>query len=542
VIWQVDRAKPTEVARHGKVQFSTFNPDRPEAVLLTPQREIVIQPLDGKGEPKVLRIPEIQKEPVLRDWHHLALVRRQLAVAGGDRVSIVDLDAGKVIAVCSVPGLVNSMAWSRDGVTLAVACDDAGLVLFQPASKSRHLLKGPLGGSVSVDFDPTGRYLLSSSIWARRAILWEVATASAELRFHTTELQAKGPTRADTQLAGWWQAVLDPPHQVITSLVSENGLPRTLGMSAVHPGGRLLANHASDGIVLGDLPTGQRLGFLPAGKGTGLRFDSAGNLYGYINYQPHRWPITTAGHRLKIGQPEHLNLPARYTQLDVSSDGRFVAQAMYAAGSVVLDRQTGKTMRLQPQQDARHIAIHPKGSMVASFSWNAKGFQLWDSESGEVLHAEDQGTLGSGRFTPDGKYLITCALGIPDILLRSVPDCKRVRSLGSRGAAFAISPDNRYLAAAENAGKVRLNRIDNGDLIARFDAPGDDYLADIHFSPDGRYLFGMNVERTKHHVWDLWKLRRQLAELKLDWETTPAPEAAAVREPIVVEIAGREQK
>jgi hypothetical protein len=63
---------------------------------------------------------------------------------------------------------------------------------------------------------------------------------------------------------------------------------------------------------------------------------------------------------------------------------------------------------------------------------------------------------------------------------------------------------------------VRLNRIDNGELIARFDAPGDDYLAEINFSPDGRYLFGINIEPTKHHVCDLWKLRRQFRELKLD--------------------------
>ena len=122
-----------------------------------------------------------------------------------------------------------------------------------------------------------------------------------------------------------------------------------------------------------------------------------------------------------------------------------------------------------------------------------------------------------------------------------MPDCKVVRKFGP-WADFAVSPDSRYLAAAEPGGKVRLNRIDNGELIARFDAPGEDYLANINFSPDGRCIFGINIERTKHHVWDLWKLRRQLRELKLDWETTPVPEAAAVREPIVVEIAGQEKK
>jgi WD40 repeat protein len=539
VVWQVDGVKPTEVARHGKVHFSTFNPDRPEAVLLTPQREIVIQPLDGKGVPKVLRIAEIQKEPLLGHWHHLAAARRLVAVAGVNRVSIVDLDAGQVTAVCSLSAPVDTMAWSRDGATLAVACTEHSIVFYQPASKSRRVVNGPLGGALRVAFDPSGRFLFSYSTWGKRGILWDVANASAELRFTPSEMPPEEPV---PEHIAWWQGAIDSPHQILFSLLPEDKVPLS-GASAVHPGGRLLANHAADGIILGDLGTGQRVGSLPVGKGTTLRFDAAGNLYGYINLQPHRWPITKAGNRFKIGLPERLNLPPMHSNLDISPDGRFVAEGIGNAGSIVLDRQTGKTTPLQPQQSVYETAVHPSGNWVASFSFHGKGFRLWEIKTGKLLNANDQGNGGVwGQFTPDGKYLITTASGIPDILLWSVPDCKLVRTVRSRGTASAISPDSRYIVVAEAAGKVRLNRIDNGDVIARFDAPGDDYLADIHFSPDGRYLFGINIERTKHHVWDLWKLRRQLAKLKLDWETTPAPEAATVREPIVVEIAGQERK
>jgi WD40 repeat protein/tRNA A-37 threonylcarbamoyl transferase component Bud32 len=541
VIWQIDGAKPQEVLRRADIQAIDFAPDRSEAILLTRQPELVIQPLNGKGEPKVLRMPEIKKVPQESQFHHLAVAGRQAAVVGATCVSIVDLDAGMVTAVCSVPGMVYRMAWSPDGATLAIVCTLDDIILYQPATKSRRVIRAPLGGATFPDFDPSGRYLLSISRYSGRGILWDVADARAELRFDTSELEAKGPARADPQLTPWLQGALDTAYKGITSLLPKEGGGYNHA-SAAHPGGRLVALQQNpQGIVLGDLGTGQRIGFLPVGKGSTLRFDSAGNLYGYIKNKPHCWPITTAGNRFKIGQAEQLNLPAMYSNLDICADGRFVAQAMYYNGSVLLDRQTGKTILLQPQQDVRGVAVHPNGSSVASFSFSAKGFRLWETKAGKLLHANDQGNAVVGQFTPDGKYLITSAGGIPDIQLWSVPDCKLVRKLGSY-AQFAISPDSRYVAAAENAGKVRLNRIDNGELIARFDAPGEDYLADINFSPDGRYLFGMNAERTKHHVWDLWKLRRQLAELKLDWETTPAPEAAAVREPIVVEIAGREQK
>ena len=105
-----------------------------------------------------------------------------------------------------------------------------------------------------------------------------------------------------------------------------------------------------------------------------------------------------------------------------------------------------------------------------------------------------------------------------------------------------ISPDGKYLAVTEHNGKVRLTRMADGAVIARFDAPGEDYVHAPIFSADGRYLVAMSVDRDKQHVWDLWRLRRQLAELKLDWETEPAPKDLAVSDPIVVELAPQQPK
>ncbi len=534
VVWQIDGDKPKEVVRRANTYAVAFAPDRAEAILLTRQREIVVQPLDGKGEPKVLRIPAIEKEPQLLHFHDLVVAGRRLAVAGANRVSIVDLDAGKVTSVCGLPDRVHNMAWSPDGATLSVVCMDASVVFYQPVGASRRVVKVPLGGAERANFDPSGRYLFSISQWSGRGILWNVAEARAELRFTAAELEEQGPARADPQSDAWWQGALDVPYQVVDLHVTE-GLRFNVSSSAVHPGGRLLAARVPQGIALADLGTGQRIGILPVGKGFTVRFDSAGNLYGCANKQPLRWPITREGDHFKIGRPERLDLPAQDANLDVSADGRFVAQAI-TAGAVVLDRQTGKTTSLGPQQDVRHVAVLPNGALVATFSWNTPEFRLWETRTGKLLHVYEKVAGRWGQFTPDGKYLIAGAKEASEVQLWSMPDCKPVRRLGA-WAPFAISPDSRYVAAAEVDGKVRLNRIDNGDLIARFDTPGQDYLSDIYFSSDGRYLVGMNLERTRHHVWDLWKLRHQLRELKLDWETTPAPRGAVVGAAIVVEIA-----
>ena len=117
-----------------------------------------------------------------------------------------------------------------------------------------------------------------------------------------------------------------------------------------------------------------------------------------------------------------------------------------------------------------------------------------------------------------------------------MPDCSLVHELGPIGS-FGISPEGRYVAVAEPNGKVRITRISDGSLIARFDAPGEEYIECVTFGPGGRYLVGMNADRTRQHVWDLWRLRRRLADMKLDWGTDAAPEPVEPREPISVEIA-----
>jgi hypothetical protein len=47
---------------------------------------------------------------------------------------------------------------------------------------------------------------------------------------------------------------------------------------------------------------------------------------------------------------------------------------------------------------------------------------------------------------------------------------------------------------------------------------------------------GVNLDAATHHVWDLWRLRRKLAEMNLDWDATPAPAPSRVTESITVEF------
>ncbi len=543
-VWQIDAAKPAKIASRNDVLHAAFAPDKPEIIVLTRTRELVILPVDGKAKPKSIRIPEIMNQPNTSQWYHPCQPGpvRQVAVGGLNRVYIVDLGTAKITTSFETPGNVEHLAWSRDGATIAVGQKDFGVILFQPATKSLRIVKTTLGGPETVAFDPSGKFLIVSNDWTSHSMLLNVDQGAVELRFHNSELTDAGTaSRGEYENWWWWRGALDTPHRAL-SLRSEDGMT---GEMAIHPVGRLLATTTHLGVALTDIGTGKALGLLPGGPCRFPCFDSAGNLYALKLvdnvHPPHRWPVAVRGNGYQIGAPERLATPHAHG-LDVSQDGRTVAVSTWNR-AMTLDRQTGKIVLSDPQAGARLVAVSPDGLQVASFGWDAgsDGFRVWEAKTGKLIHVFRKGLLGLGRFTPDGKHLVHRATGEKELLLWSASDWKMLRKLGSPGE-FALSPDSQYIAVAELNGKARLTRISDGALIARFDAPGEEYLKGMAFSPDGRFLVATTIERNKHHVWDLWKLRRQLAKLKLDWEKEPAPKDTAVSDPIIVEIAPQQPK
>jgi WD40 repeat protein/tRNA A-37 threonylcarbamoyl transferase component Bud32 len=535
VVWQIDGDQPVERLRRNSVILALFTPDRPEVMVFTATDDLMAESLTGGPASASVNLIKLTGEKrTIHRWKFAAGPRHLAATAGQKCVRIVDLDAGRVIATFDVAESIQHINWSPDGSTVVVSSGVFGLnTVFHVPTGVRRTFQANVGGPELSAFSPSGRFLLVANGWNGRNALADISTGDIDLRFDLAELQGNvAPGRP----AGWWQETTDNIHRVLT-LAPEDGLGGG-GESAVHPGGRLLASPAGRGLALHDLATGQRLGFLWTGKRCAHpRFDSAGNLFASSfsssDRHPVRWPVTAEGNRLRIGPSESIDL-ARGICIDVSSDGRFVVQAAYNNGSAVLDRQTGRITHLQPQQSVSLVAIHPDGSLVASFGWDVGGLRLWNRANGKLVEVRDMEGQGGGRFTPDGRYLVTMSAG-PHLQLWSIPACTPVRKLGPRGG-YAISPDGRYLAVAETDGKVRITRIDDGTTVARFDAPGEEYIDHVTFSRDGRYLIGTKNDRVHQHVWDLWQMRRRLAEMKLDYEPEPAPEPIDPRESITVEI------
>jgi tetratricopeptide (TPR) repeat protein len=97
--------------------------------------------------------------------------------------------------------------------------------------------------------------------------------------------------------------------------------------------------------------------------------------------------------------------------------------------------------------------------------------------------------------------------------------------LTDRWAEFAFAPDSSLVAVAGDPGVMRLCVTETGRELARLQVPDATRLSNVRFSHDGSQLFAFGEDDRAVHVWDLRRIRRQLAELGLDWDAPPYPDA-----------------
>jgi tetratricopeptide (TPR) repeat protein len=114
----------------------------------------------------------------------------------------------------------------------------------------------------------------------------------------------------------------------------------------------------------------------------------------------------------------------------------------------------------------------------------------------------------------------------------AAPACGR---LG--GGCFAFSPDGKLLAVDTGFGAVRLLDPDTGREYARLEDPNQDRAFWMSFSPDGSQLVASSQDGQSVHVWDLRAIRKQLADMDLDWGLPqyPPPDPGA-GQPLHVQV------
>src|SRR5262249_24430562 len=128
--------------------------------------------------------------------------------------------------------------------------------------------------------------------------------------------------------------------------------------------------------------------------------------------------------------------------------------------------------------------------------------------------------------SPDNRYLLT---GAGDAYRTwRVGSWRLEKSLTRRredgyltAVAMAFSADGSLLAVVPRPGEIELRDFARQRPPAPLIAPGQPCLGGMTFSADGSRLAA--CESRTLHLWDLRRLRRELAALGLDWDQPAFP-------------------
>jgi WD40 repeat protein/tRNA A-37 threonylcarbamoyl transferase component Bud32 len=473
----------------------------------------------------------------------------RVRVDGQETLQVYDVDTGVVQANLPHPAQISWHAWHPGGRIIATCCEDHRIRLWDTASWHQTLSLGEhMGSGARCVFTPDGDQLLSND-WTNLLRVWDVATGrqlfTTPMSFEMHHFSPDGRLPVST-FAG--------PKVKLLRLVTGCEF-RTLSRSTsagpgayighrnpapLHPDGRLLAIMTeSRTCALVDPISGAELAVLPGNSPLPLAFETSGALLTYGPDGLCRWPVRgdAATGRYHVGPPQLFFRSSVRDNHGSSADGRVLAIPQFSRGALLVHRdRPGPPLVLGPQEDVRHCAVSPDGRWVATGNHNntqGVGAKVWDAASGQLVKdVRMSDAMCQVGFSPDGKWLMTTGGGCR---LWAVGTWKEGPVIGSE-TSFTFSPDGRMLAVAGD-GPVRLVDPASGREYVRLDAPERTRLRMQCFSPDGAHLIAFGDESRALHIWDLRRIRQQLAELGLDWDA-PAypPKSALVRKPLRLEV------
>jgi WD40 repeat protein len=334
------------------------------------------------------------------------------------------------------------------------------------------------------------------------------------------------------------RAILDVnPGQPYRSLHHGKGVGTSV-FPAVSPDGRLLVTASADGVRITDLAAGAEVGRLEIGVAYSVHFDPAGDyLFTGGRAGLHRWRLTPSDepgrHGLRVDRPEALRPGASHAV--PSRDGK-TRLLVWDRGqhAVVLDAETQAVKaRLTCPVQMFYPAVSPDGRWVATgTSEHGAGVQVWDVQTGQVVHRLPNPGLGGSRtaFSPDGRWLV--ASGGQGYLCLEVGSWQErwrqaLRGWGWLTPPVAFAPGGRVLAVASTPRDVALVDPATGREYCTLAAPTPQFLHQLCFSPDGSQLVASNDRSQALPVWDLRRIRAELAAIGLDWDLSPYPPATS---------------
>ena len=436
-------------------------------------------------------------------------------------------------------GGIRGCRWHPDGRTLAIFSSEDRIIFWDVArGKATGVLSHSGPAIARATFNHAGDLLVTSSdklrCWNPRTCqkIFEMPFRCACLRFSPDDRLLACDLAMEGRLVRLHEVTVGREY-----LALRRG--GSFASPAVSPDGMFTAAATDEGVRLWDSTTGQELALFPGTEGTsGLLFAADGRaLLTHGEQGLWHWPIHESGSAaLRIGPPQARSLNTVGGRLSQSNDGRVLA---YCPGRIVND-QTGQRHLRIFQSDVESCSVSPDGHYVAFGSYSGIGqpdFAVYEAVTGNRVFAGPVGIdTCDVAFSRDGRWLATTSGGTR---LWTVDSWAPSRFIG--GSKPAFSPDQRTLAVETGSGSVRLVDLATGEDLARLEDPDQIISESLTFSPDGTRLIAASNRGSSIHVWDLRRIRLQLAEMGLDWDVPPfsAFDSAKANSPLSVVVDSR---